>query len=292
MTGSPLVQPTWLASHLHDPELRIVDVRWYLSGKNGQDEYSRGHIPGAVYLDLDKDLSSPRQNGPGRHPLPTTVHFAEVLARIGVTPRTTLVAYDDAGGAIASRLWWLLRYFGLAPSMGRILDGGLQAWSSQGYPLSTEVPSISPSTSVPSLTPGHTGVVDKSTVDKLRHDPKALLLDARAAERYRGENETVDPRAGHIPGAISAPHVENRVSPAGPMRSPEELAQRYRELGAFDAQTIVCYCGSGVTACNNILALSLAGRDDVLLYEGSWSDWSSDPTLPAATTKNRHSGSP
>jgi len=280
MTTSPLVTTDWLAAHLDDPLVRIADVRWYLSGKRGLDEYNRGHIPGAAFLDLDKDLAAPPQKGPGRHPLPAPADFAQALARIGVTPQTILVAYDDAGGAIAARLWWLLRYFG-HPG-GRVLDGGLQAWTAAGHPTTAEIPTIHPTPPL-DLSPGHAGVVDKTMVDRLRHDPTALLLDARAKDRFEGKSEPIDKRPGHIPGAKSAPHTDNRQSPTGAMLPRQALVERYRTLGALDAKTIVCYCGSGVTACNNLLALAVAGRNDALLYEGSWSDWASDPSLPAAT---------
>jgi len=277
--GSPLVDVPWLAAHLDDPRVRVVDVRWYLAGKRGADEYARGHIPGAAFVDLDRELAAPPARGPGRHPLPSAADFAAVLARLGVGSETVVVAYDDAGGAIAARLWWLLRWFGHGG--GRVLDGGLGAWIAAGHPLSTDSPAITPAPPL-DLSPGVARVVDKADVDRLRTRPSAVLLDARAVERFEGRSEPVDARPGHIPGARSAPFAGNLRAPGGPFLPAADLAERYRSLGALEAETVVCYCGSGVTACHDILALAIAGREDALLYEGSWSDWAGDPGLPAA----------
>jgi thiosulfate/3-mercaptopyruvate sulfurtransferase len=278
--SSPQVSAEWLSAHLDDPTVRIADVRWYLGAKRGADEYARGHLPGAVFVDLDRDLARPPQRGPGRHPLPSTDDFADFLARIGVDRHTTVVAYDDAGGAIAARLWWLLRYFGHGG--GKVLDGGLGAYLALGLSLSTELPVIAPAPRL-TLTPGGAGVVDKRAVAQLRGDARALLLDARARERFEGQSEPIDARPGHIPGARSAPFTGNPRAPGGPLLPPEQLTERFRALGAFEAEQVICYCGSGVTACHDILALHLAGREDTLLYEGSWSEWAADLTLPAET---------
>ena len=292
----PLVDVPWLAAHLGDPLVRVVDCRWYLAGRRGAEEYARGHIPGAVHLDVDADLAAPPGRGPGRHPIPDAASFARTLARIGVTPGTCVVAYDDAGGAIAARLWWLLRYFGhpsrregarAAPGSsavvpgGRVLDGGLEAWVAAGHPLSTEAAAIEPAPEM-ELVPGCVPVADKAAVDGYRCDPGAVLLDARARERYEGRIEPVDARAGHIPGARSAPHAENVRAPGGAFLDRDALERRYRELGALDARTVIAYCGSGVTACHALLALAALGREDGVLYEGSWSDWARDGALPAA----------
>lgn len=276
----PLVDVAWLAKNLDDPRVRVVDVRWYLSGKHGMDEYLRGHVPGAAYVDLGLDLASPSGEGPGRHPLPSAIDFARVLARIGVKRGSIVVAYDDAGGSIAARLWWLFRWFGLAGAV--VLDGGLPAWIAAGHPLVTATPALTMAPQL-ALRPRGVGVLDKVAVDRLRVDPRAKILDARARERFEGRSEPIDARAGHVPGAISAPFVENLVAPGGVFLPPQALASRYRELGVLQAEQIVCYCGSGVTACHDILALAIAGRDDALLYEGSWSDWAADSALPAAT---------
>jgi thiosulfate/3-mercaptopyruvate sulfurtransferase len=312
---SPLVDASWLAAHVDDPRVRIVDVRWYLAGKRGRDEYARGHIPGAVFVDLDRDLAAPAHpRGPGRHPLPSAADFAAVLARLGVERDTLVVAYDDAGGATAARLWWLLGWFGHGG--GRVLDGGLGAWIAGGGALSTDEPAPAPAPLL-ALTANRRSVVDKAEVDRLRAlttTGRVVLLDARAAERFEGRVEPVDARPGHIPGARSAPFAENLVAtsghdggsppkppgpaghdggsppkPPGALRPAAELTQRYAALGALEADAVVCYCGSGVTACHDILALAIAGRDDVLLYEGSWSDWARDESLPAATGPERSS---
>jgi thiosulfate/3-mercaptopyruvate sulfurtransferase len=276
---SPLVDVAWLADNLDDPRVRVVDVRWYLSGKRGADEYLRGHLPGAAFVDLDLDLAARPGAGPGRHPLPSAADFAGVLARLGVSRGSILVAYDDAGGAVAARFWWLLRWFG-HPG-GRVLDGGITAWIAAGHPLSTEAPAFTTAPQL-ELAPRGIGVVDKVAVNRLRVDPRAVILDARAPDRFEGRSEPVDARPGHIPGARSAPFVENLVAPGGAFLPASALADRYRALGALQAEQIVCYCGSGVTACHDLLALALAGREDAILYEGSWSDWAKDPALPAA----------
>jgi thiosulfate/3-mercaptopyruvate sulfurtransferase len=275
-----LVDVAWLAAHAGDPRVRICDVRWYLAGKRGADEYARGHIPGAVFVDVDRDLASPPDQGPGRHPLPDADHFAAVLARLGVRADTLVIAYDDAGGAIAARLWWLLRYFGHGG--GRVLDGGIAAWIAAGNALSTDVPAIDPAPPLALVAGRGARAIDKREIDRLRSDPRALVLDARARDRYEGRSEPIDARPGHIPGARSAPFAENLASPGGPLAPAADLERRYRDLGAFDAAEVAVYCGSGVTACHDLLALAIAGREDALLYEGSWSDWARDASLPAA----------
>jgi thiosulfate/3-mercaptopyruvate sulfurtransferase len=274
----PLVSTSWLAEHLDDPAVVLCDVRWYLKGKVGRDEYQRGHIPGAQFVDLDRDLSAPGQGGPGRHPLPSAEQLAQALARLGVTRESIVVGYDDAGGAIAARLWWLLDYVG-HPG-GRVLDGGIDAWIAEGRPLETAIASRPPAAAL-ALAPRPGRVVDANAVERLRH-AGAVLLDARARERYQGAVEPVDARAGHIPGAKNAPHAQN-LDATGRFLPPAELRQRYGALGALDAETVVAYCGSGVTACHAILALTRLGKEDALLYEGSWSDWARDPARPAAT---------
>jgi len=283
MGESPLVTAGWLEAHLADPRVVVADVRWYLKGKRGIDAYRSGHIPSASFVDVDRDLASaPGPSRPGRHPLPSADVFADALARIGAAPGDLVVAYDDTGGTTAARLWWLLRYFGLGA--GCVLDGGIQAWSTGGRPLSTDEPTRTP---VPRAKPSARPemVVDKLRVIELSERGTGLLLDARASERFEGITEPVDARAGHIPGAKSAPFNGNLIEPSGPFRPRHELADHYRALGVSDETAVVAYCGSGVTACHDLLALAIAGRDDAKLYEGSWSEWASDPSLPAATGK-------
>ncbi len=277
-----LVSTGWLAARLADPSVRLADVRWYLPtvGKRGREAYDRGHIPGAVFVDLDTDLAGPRGSGPGRHPIPALEWFEAAMSRLGIGGQTHVVAYDDSGGSTGARLWWLLRYFG-HPRVS-VLDGGIDRWIAEGRPVETETFAPPPAQFTARPQPGW--VVDKAAVQQLRGDPGALLLDARAVERYEGRVEPVDPRAGHIPGARSAPFAGNlRDEPAPRLKPPEALRARFDALGAPQARTIVSYCGSGITACHNLLALHLAGYGGAVLYEGSWSDWSADPALEAAT---------
>jgi thiosulfate/3-mercaptopyruvate sulfurtransferase len=280
MTGQALlVTPAWLHEHLSDPDLRVVDTRWYLmEPARGRAEYLESHIPGAIYMDMDGDLAAPKGQGPGRHPLPQPGAFAAAAGRAGIGGSTLVVAYDSSGGAAAARLWWLLRYFG--HDQFALLDGGWQAWQAAGLPSAQGAVQVSPAQFV--ARPRRELVVDAGQVDQIRQAPGALLLDARAGERYAGLVEPIDPRAGHIPGAASAPFAGN-LGPDGRFLAPEALRERYAALGAERAEALVCYCGSGVTAAHNLLALELAGITGGLLYEGSWSDWSSDPSLPAAT---------
>jgi thiosulfate/3-mercaptopyruvate sulfurtransferase len=283
VASSPLVSPEWLEGKLGDPHVVIADARWYLKDKRGIDAYAAGHIPSAIFVDVDRDLSSPPGPGrPGRHPLPSAEHFSEVLARLGVGPGDTVVAYDDSGGSTAARLWWLLRYFG--HDVGKVLDGGIQGWVAGGRPLETMTPARAPAPRM-TLVPRVEMVVGKARVREWSDGGEGLLLDARASERYEGKVEPVDARPGHIPGAKSAPFASNLVGPGGAFRPKAELEQHYAALGATRANPVVAYCGSGVTACHDLLALAIAGRDDALLYEGSWSEWAADPALAATLGK-------
>lgn len=271
----PLVDVDWLEAHLADPGLRIADVRWSLMGPPGQEGYAAGHLPGAVFLDADRELSSPGA-GPGRHPIPAPDRLADVLGAAGIGDEHVVVAYDDSGGSVAARLWWLFRHFGHGGACA-VLDGGLRAWTDAGLALTTEPPRHRTATWTPRAP--RDDVVDAEGV-AVAGDGGTLLLDARAAERYRGETEPIDPRAGHIPGAVSAPLAGN-LGPDGRFLSREKLRRRFAELGATD-RPVVAYCGSGLTAPHDLLALELAGIEGARLYEGSWSDWSSNPSRPAA----------
>jgi thiosulfate/3-mercaptopyruvate sulfurtransferase len=270
-----VVSTEWLAEHLADGGVRVADVRWYLDpARVGRDAYAAGHIPGALFFDVDRDLSSPggRRGGPlGRHPWPTPERIQEVMTAAGIGPDTLVVAYDDQAGATAARLWFVLRAHG--HDRAAVLDGGLAKWLAEGRPLTTDVPAYEPRPFTARLRPE----LLASREELLSGAP--LVLDARAPERYRGETEPVDPRAGHIPGAKSAFFAQNLAD--GVFRSPAELRARYAALGA-DAATPVVYCGSGVTACHDLLALHHAGLPG-RLYPGSWSEWSSHPELPIET---------
>jgi thiosulfate/3-mercaptopyruvate sulfurtransferase len=272
----PLVSVDWLAAHLTDPGLRIADVRWSLSGPPGRDRYAQGHIPGAVFLDAERELSSPGE-GPGRHPVPSAAKLAAILGRSGIGDEHVVVAYDDAGGSIAARLWWLYRHFGHGGSCA-VLDGGITAWTDAGNVLATDVSAHPVATWTPGA-PADDLVGTDEVAAMLGGD--ALLLDARAAERYRGETEPIDPRAGHIPGAVSAPFTSN-LGADGRFLAPEALRARYASLGAAE-RPVVAYCGSSLSATHDLLAMELAGIGSGRLYEGSWSHWSSDPSRPAAT---------
>lgn len=274
-----LVTPEWLAAHLGDPAIQIVDVRWYLTERGrGRAEYLEAHIPGASFMDIDDDLAARRGQGPGRHPLPEPAAFAAAAGRAGIGTGTHVVAYDGSGGAYAARLWWLLRYFG--HERVSLLDGGWPAWLAGGHPTEAGAREATPATFIP--VPHPEMVLDAAAVEDLRRDPNAVLLDARAIERYEGRVEPIDPHAGHIPGARPAPYAGN-LGDDGRMKTPGELRERYAALGVDTAQRVACYCGSGVTAAHDVFALFLAGRTDALLYEGSWSDWCGDPARPIAT---------
>jgi thiosulfate/3-mercaptopyruvate sulfurtransferase len=275
----PLVSTEWLASRLGDASLRVVDVRWYLDpARRGRDAYLAGHIPGAVFLEVDADLSAPggRRGGPlGRHPWPSEDQVSRVMGAAGIGPGVSVVAYDDLAGAIAARLWYLLRAHGHEDAA--VLDGGIVKWLAEGRPSATDVPAVTPQRFEARLRPGW--VVTKHELRE--RSAEWLVLDARAPERYRGDLEPIDPHAGHIPGALNAPYTDNLGGIATPVfLPPEALHARYAALGAVSREPVV-YCGSGVTACHDLLALSLAGLRG-RLYAGSWSEWSADPSLPLA----------
>jgi thiosulfate/3-mercaptopyruvate sulfurtransferase len=262
----PLVSPEWLHKHKGDPDLRIIDFRWYLLGRQGRDAYLGGHIPGAVFVDLDAITGK----GPGRHPLPTRQQFQGEMRRAGVNTTSKVVVYDDAGGSIAARLWFLLGWFG--HDAQAVLDSGLQGW---GEPLVTAVPFVQPG-DFKARAPQRSRILDFEQVKKLSragHGRGRVLIDARVGERYRGEKEPIDPKKGHIPGAVSAPWIDNLNAEAR-FKSPDELRRQYEALGVGGKNGAVVYCGSGVNACHDLLALEIAGVSDVRLYEGSWSDWS------------------
>jgi thiosulfate/3-mercaptopyruvate sulfurtransferase len=280
LTGSDglLVSPAALAEELaSEPGPALLDVRWRLGGPPGLDSYREGHLPGAVFTDLERDLAGPP--GPaGRHPLPDPAVFTEAMRAAGVSEDRPVVAYDDRDATAAARAWWLLRYHG--HQNVRVLDGGYQAWLAAGLPVTRADPAVKPGDFTARA--GHMAVLDAAGAQDVART--GLLLDARAGERYRGEHEPVDPVAGHIPGAVSAPTADN-VNPDGTFRGAAELADRFAVLaGGTDprAETVGAYCGSGVTAAHEVLALALAGIP-AALYIGSWSNWITDPARPVAT---------
>lgn len=276
----PVIKPLELAELLDGPDPpALVDVRWTLTGPPGRADYENGHLPGAVFLDVDTELASAPGPG-GRHPLPSVPALQAALRSAGVRPTAPVVAYDAADGSVAARVWWLLRWAG-HPAVA-VLDGGFTAWQAAGLPVSTELPARRAGTFT--VQPPAMPVLDAAQAAKLARD--GLLLDARAALRYRGEIEPVDPRAGHVPGARNAPFSEltdaqGRWLPAARLR---ELAHRW---GADDDGALGVYCGSGINACALVLGLEAAGvstpQRPAALYAGSWSQWCTDPGRPVAT---------
>jgi thiosulfate/3-mercaptopyruvate sulfurtransferase len=254
----------------------LLDVRWALGDSKGRQHYLDGHLPGAVYVDLDTELAAPAVATQGRHPLPELDVLQAAAQRWGVREGSSVVIYDNSGNLAAARAWWLLRWAGV-PDV-RLLDGGLGAWGDR--PLETGF-GPTPALGDVVLRPGHLPVL---TIDETAAFPdRGVLLDARAGERYRGEQEPVDRRAGHIPGAVSAPTSDN-LAPDGSFRLPQELKTRFQELGAGD-RPVAVYCGSGVTAAHEVAALAVAGIE-AALYPGSWSQWSNHPERPVATGPN------
>jgi thiosulfate/3-mercaptopyruvate sulfurtransferase len=252
----------------------LLDVRWELGRSDGRERYEAGHLPGAVYVDLETELAASPSPAEGRHPLPSAAEFQQVARQWGVSRDSRVVVYDAVGGTSAARAWWLLRWFG-HPSV-HLLDGGLTAWVRAGYPVETGATQRAPGDVV--VHPGRMPVLDADDAADLPDD--GVLLDARAAERFRGEVEPVDPQAGHIPGARSAPTVGN-LADDGTFRPAAELAERFAALGVRDDRPVGVYCGSGVTAAHQVAALATLGVD-AALYPGSWSQWSNDPGRPVA----------
>jgi len=268
----PVVDGAWLAAHLD--EVVVVDVRWYLDGRSGRAAYEGGHLPGAVWLDLDTELSEPVGPGTGRHPLPTPERFAAALGRAGIAEGTPVVAYDDAGGSVAARLWWLLH---VLDEPVAVLDGGIAAWPGEPSTEVAQRPAVE--------RPARPWPADRF------HDADAVaattsaVIDARTAQRYAHGDPAIDPRPGHIPGALSMPWAGN-LDDTGRFRSPDELRERFAPALAAGDGSVVAYCGSGVTACHDLLALAVAGIERTALYPGSWSQWGADPSRPAEASSS------
>ncbi|MCX4473753.1 sulfurtransferase [Micromonospora sp. NBC_01655] len=277
-TEEPLVEADRLAAELdHADPPTLLDVRWRLAGPPGRDDYAANHLPGAVFVDLDTDLCGP-PGVAGRHPLPDPVALQAALRAAGVRAGHPVVVYDGGDGMAAARAWWTLRWAGHRPV--RLLHGGFPAWVAAGLPVSTEVPVPVPG-DVP-VRPGKLPVLDTGAAAALAAADSGVLLDVRAAARYRGEAEPVDPVAGHVPGAVNLP-AGGYVEPDGRFPAAAVLRNRFAAAGVSDAAPVGAYCGSGVTAAQAVLALHLAGRPDAALYVGSWSNWVADPSRPVAT---------
>ncbi len=266
---APIAGTGWLREHR--AAVVVADVRWYLDGRSGRAAYAAGHIPGAVFVDLDRWLAGAAGPQAGRHPLPAPEVFAEGMGRVGIGDADTVVAYDDAGGVIAARLVWMLRATGHEAAL---LDGGLQAWDGE---LEAAAPALAPAAFTPTpWPPDRLASIDDAA------DAANVVLDAREGERYRGETEPVDPLPGHIPGARSLPARAN-LDPSGRFLDADTLRERLVAAGVRDGASTVSSCGSGVTACHTLLAMEHAGLGLGRLYPGSWSQWSHSADRPAAT---------
>ena len=270
-----LIDVVDLADRLASPPAPIVlDVRWRLGGPPGRDDYLAGHIPGAVFLDLDAQLTGPPGAG-GRHPLPDPARLEGELRGAGLRDGYPVVVYDHGDGLPAARLWWTLRWVGLADV--RVLDGGFAAWTAAGHP--TEPGEVTPAQGDITVRPGGMPVLDASAAAATA--TAGALVDARTGPRFRGETEPIDPVAGHIPGAVNVPAAE-LVGADGRLLPPAGLRERFGTAGVPEAGPVGAYCGSGVTAAQTVLALTVAGYPDPALYVGSWSEWITDPTRPVA----------
>lgn len=276
---STLISTAELAARLDDPALVILDVRHDLAQPEtwGEAQYRAGHIPGARFAHLDRDLSAPKTGRNGRHPLPTPEACAALFGRLGIDADKQVVAYDSGGGMYAPHVWWMLRWLG--HDAAAVLDGGYGKWVREGRPVTTEISAVHPAIfTVRRVGPYFSA--DDVLANLEGH--KITLVDARGAERYRGDVEPLDPVAGHIPGAINRPYTQN-VEADGTFKSPEKLrADLVAVTGNSPPATIVNYCGSGVSACHNLLAMEIAGIRGTMLYPGSWSEWCADPARPVA----------
>jgi thiosulfate/3-mercaptopyruvate sulfurtransferase len=279
MALTTLVSTDRLADHLGDPGWRIIDCRFNLSQPEaGATGYRAGHIPGALYAHLDRDLSGPVTPESGRHPLPDPAHLAATFSAWGIGPDTQVVCYDQQASAIAARLWWLLRWLG--HDAVAVLDGGLKQWLAEGRTLGTDVPQVEPVAFVGEPGPGR--IIDTDTLASDAASGNHLLIDVRAPERFRGEVEPLDTRAGHIPGAVNLPYAIN-LDANERYLPPDELKALYAPvIGSTPPDACALMCGSGVTACHSLLALEIAGIRGARLYAGSWSEWIRDPARPVA----------
>lgn len=277
--AGPLIDVSELAAALGDARLRIVDCRHDLADLDaGRHAFEQGHIPGAIFMHLDDDLSGTKTGRNGRHPLPEPDVFASRLGALGIGPNDTVVAYDAQGSAMAARLWWMLRWIGHRSVA--VLDGGFPAWSAAGLPVETQSRSLPPATYPLPARLGAT--MDAVALQEALERNEIVLIDARAPDRFAGQNETLDPVGGHIPGAINRFFRNNLAN--GRFRPASELRAEFEALlGDKRPADVVHQCGSGVTACHNLLAMEVAGLAGARLYPGSWSEWCADPSRPVAT---------
>jgi thiosulfate/3-mercaptopyruvate sulfurtransferase len=275
-----LIAPAALAPHLDDPAWTLLDIRHDLAQPErwGEDQYRAGHLPGAVFLHLDRDLSAPKTGRNGRHPLPSPADAAATFGRAGVGPATQVVVYDQDNGMYASRAWWMLRWLG-HPAVA-LLDGGYERWVREGFPVTTAVREPR----AKAFAPGpHLPVATVDEVLASLPSRSLTIVDARAGERFRGETETLDPVAGHIPGARNRPYAAN-LAADGAFKDAATLGREFAALlGEAPIAGVVHQCGSGVSACHNVLAMMVAGYPETRLYPGSWSEWCAEPSRPVAT---------
>ncbi|THC43261.1 sulfurtransferase [Massilia sp. Mn16-1_5] len=276
-----LISATDLAAHISDPNWVVVDCRHDLMNLSaGREAYNAGHLPGAVFADMETELSGAKRDEDGvfrgRHPLPSKDALVETLRRWGIDDDTQVIAYDAHGGMYAARLWWLLRWIGHEPSA--VLDGGLPAWQALGQPVVTEVP-VKPLGAITLQAPFVPTVTVAEVLENIESE-RRTVVDARAADRFRGENETIDPVGGHIPGAKNRFFKDN-LHNDGRFKAPEQLREEFASV-IDDPANAIMQCGSGVTACHNLLALEVAGMPGAALYPGSWSEWTADPARPVA----------
>lgn len=274
-----VVSTEQLAAHLNDPNWVIIDCRFTLTDTEaGRRAYQANHLPGARYAHLDEDLSAPKNGRNGRHPLPDVATFAQTLSRWGIDAGKQVVVYDDSFGAMAVRLWWMLRWMG--HDAVALLDGGLPKWQREQRALTADLPAVRPSTFTPQV---REHMVVKADAVLAASQSGTPLFDARPEMRFTGEKEPIDPVAGHVPGARNLPFDDN-LAMAGTMMSAEELREMYDELlDGRKPEEVIHMCGSGVTACHNLLAMEIAGLPGAKLYAGSWSEWIADPSRPVAT---------
>jgi thiosulfate/3-mercaptopyruvate sulfurtransferase len=265
----PFVDWAWVLAYRR--EVILVDARWYLDGRSGQGNYEQGHIPGAIFVDLDRQLTGLASTAVGRHPLPDAAVFAEAVSTLGIGDGATVIAYDDEGGVIAARIVWMLRALG---ENAALLDGGLTSYrgpfasGSESLPLAMFSLKSWPQIRIANINEAS--------------DLSMVVIDARNRDRYRGENEKMDPRAGHIPGAINIPCREN-LNPDGTLLPADQIRKRFELNGIRASRDVISYCGSGVTACHNLLAMEFAGLGQGRLFPGSWSEYSHARQLPVAT---------
>lgn len=285
-TWRTLIDAATLNAHLEDAALVVVDCRFDLADTGrGERDYGLSHIPGAFYAHLDRDLSSPITPDSGRHPLPVVDRLVDWLGRLGIGRETQVVAYDDSGGTMAVRLWWLLRWLG--HDRVAVLDGGWQQWLAGGHPQQAQVNAPGASARFGGRPDWSQVVTSEVIAEQLETGTGDLgVMDARSAERYRGDQEPIDPVAGHIPGAFNLP-LSGNLAADGRFLAAEELRARYlHAIGNRHPDSIAAMCGSGVTACHNLLAMEIAGLHGGRLYAGSWSEWIRDPDRPVATGEN------